>query len=85
MKKSRPGVLLTVLAREEDADELRNIIFEETTTAGIRYHRMDRAILDREIRRVATPYGEIAVKVLTDRGRVLTVSPEYEECRRIAR
>ncbi len=84
MKKTRPGTLLTTLAREDSAEQMRNIIFEETTTAGIRFHRMDRAVLGRETRRVATPYGEIAVKFLLDRGRVVTASPEYEECRRIA-
>ena len=82
MKKSRPGVVLTVLCREESRDALSRIIFEETTTAGIRYGRMERMVLDRELRRVRTPFGEIGVKVLTGAGRVITVSPEYEECAR---
>lgn len=85
MKKSRPGVVLTVLCREESRDALSRIIFEETTTAGIRYGRMERVVLDRELRRVRTPFGEIGVKVLTGAGRVITVSPEYEECARVAR
>jgi hypothetical protein len=84
MKKSRPGVVLTVLCREESRDALSRIIFEETTTAGVRFSRMERMALDRELRRVSTPFGEIAVKVLKGAGRVITVSPEYEECRRIA-
>ncbi len=85
MKKTRPGTLLTALAREEARDKITKIIFEETTTAGIRYHKMERVVLDRETRHVTTRYGEIAVKVLTDNGHIVTVSPEYEECRRIAK
>jgi uncharacterized protein (TIGR00299 family) protein len=85
MKKSRPGALLTVLCREESREALSRIIFEETTTAGLRFGRMERMVLDRALQRVATPYGEIGVKVLTSAGRIVTVSPEYEECKRIAR
>lgn len=84
MKKGRTGTLLTVLASEATAAGVRNVIFAETTTAGIRYHTMERAVLTRETRRVATRYGEVAVKFLTDGNRVITVSPEYEDCRRIA-
>lgn len=84
MKKSRPGVLLTVIAREETREDIARIIFEETTTAGIRYAPMERMILDREMKKISTRYGEISVKVLSRVGRVVTVSPEYEECRSIA-
>jgi len=85
MKKTRPGVQLTVLAREEIRDEITGIIFDETTTAGIRISRMDRVMLDREIRTINTRYGEVSVKFLYSGGRVVTVSPEYEDCRRIAK
>jgi hypothetical protein len=85
MKKTRPGVQLTVLAREESRDEITGIIFDETTTAGIRISRMDRVMLDREIRIINTRYGEVDVKFLSSGGRVVTVSPEYEDCRRIAK
>ncbi|HNW27361.1 MAG TPA: nickel pincer cofactor biosynthesis protein LarC [Spirochaetota bacterium] len=85
MKKGRPGTLLTVLAREERREALAEIIFAETTTAGIRAARLERTVLDREMRRVTTRFGEITVKVLSRGGRVVSVSPEYEECRRIAK
>jgi pyridinium-3,5-bisthiocarboxylic acid mononucleotide nickel chelatase len=85
MKKTRPGTLLTVLAREDAADDIMKIIFEETTTAGIRYNKMERAFLDRETLRVATPYGEIGVKILSDSGRIVTMSPEFEDCRSAAK
>ena len=85
MKKSRPGVKLTVLAREEDRDALARVVFAETTTAGVRIARLDRLVLQRETRRVATVYGEIAVKVLSSGGRPVTVSPEFEDCRAAAK
>ncbi|OHD63499.1 MAG: TIGR00299 family protein [Spirochaetes bacterium RBG_13_51_14] len=85
MKKSRPGVKLTVLAGAAARDALADIIFSETTTGGIRFSVMERIILDREVRRIHTRYGEISVKVFTSAGRVVTVSPEYEDCKRIAR
>jgi pyridinium-3,5-bisthiocarboxylic acid mononucleotide nickel chelatase len=85
MKKTRPGVQLTVLAREDSRDKITSIIFDETTTAGIRISRMDRVMLEREIRIINTRYGEVIVKFLYSGGRVVTVSPEYEDCRRIAK
>ncbi len=85
MKKGRPGTQLTVLAREEQRDLLTGMVFAETTTAGIRISRIERAILDREMRPVSTRFGEITVKILSRGGRVVTVSPEYEECRKIAK
>jgi uncharacterized protein (TIGR00299 family) protein len=85
MKKGRPGTQITVLAREERRETLTEIIFAETTTAGIRASRLERTVLDREMRRVTTRFGEITVKVLSRGGRVVSVSPEYEECRRIAK
>jgi uncharacterized protein (TIGR00299 family) protein len=85
MKKTRPGVQLTVLAREETQEALTGIIFEETTTAGIRINRMERVALDREMRTIRTRFGEIGVKLLYSGGRVVTASPEYEDCRRLAK
>lgn len=85
MKKTRPGTLFTVLAHEDAADDIAKIIFEETTTAGIRYQKMERLILNREIKRIATRYGDIAVKILIDGDRIYTISPEYEDCRRAAK
>ncbi|MBN2077399.1 MAG: nickel pincer cofactor biosynthesis protein LarC [Spirochaetes bacterium] len=85
MKKSRPGVMLTVLAREEDRDALARIVFAETTTAGVRIARLDRLVLQRETRRVSTVYGEIGVKVLSSGDRPVTISPEFEDCRAAAK
>ncbi len=84
MKKSRPAVQLSVLAAEENKDRLLDLIFRETTTAGVRINRMERKVLERSIRRVDTQYGAIGIKVLISDGRITTVSPEYEDCRDLA-
>lgn len=84
MKKTRPGILFTVLAKEELLDKLAMLIMKETTTSGIRYYRAQRQKLDRVIKTVKTKYGAIRVKVNTSPG-IRTVSPEYEDCKKIAR
>jgi len=84
MKKNRPGVLLTVIANESDVAALEAILFCETGTFGIRWTRAERTILEREIVAVETPWGEVKAK----RGRRVgyeIVTPEYEDCARIAR
>ena len=84
MKKSRSGVLLTVLCREGDIAALEGIVFSETSTLGIRRHRAQRSKLARRYETVATPFGEIRVKVAEWEGKIKS-SPEYEECKRAAR
>ncbi len=85
MKKGRPGALLTVLAREELREILTDILFAETTTAGVRVSHLERTVLDRSMKRLQTRFGELSVKILSRGGRVITVSPEYEECRAMAK
>lgn len=85
MKKGRSGHLLQVLAIPEHEEVLSRMIFEETTTIGIRRRPMSRRVLDREMVTVETPHGMIAVKVARFEGRVVNVSPEYEDCARLAR
>ena len=84
MKKNRPGVLLTAVCDLTMEGSLADIILEETSTLGVRTSRMKRFCLQREFRRVETPYGPVKVKIGLRDGRVLTVSPEYAECRRLA-
>jgi pyridinium-3,5-bisthiocarboxylic acid mononucleotide nickel chelatase len=83
MKKGRPGVVLSVLCRPEDASRLRSLLFAETTTLGIRTYAITRHCLPREVRTVHTPYGEIRVKVARW-GEDEKAAPEYEDCRRAA-
>ena len=84
MKKNRPAWVLNVICKEEDMEKLQNIIFEETTTIGIRYTRMERAILQREQRIVQTPWGEAQVKVCTLNGKE-QFYPEYESVAELSR
>jgi len=85
MKKGRVGIQLTVLCSPARAQSLREIIFKESTTLGLRYREEDKFILSREIVPINTDYGPINMKVgrLAD-GKVVNFAPEYEDCRRAA-
>jgi uncharacterized protein (TIGR00299 family) protein len=83
-KKNRPGFLVRVIARPPDRDPLARLLFEETTTLGVRTSECDRLALPRESRRVATPFGRISVKLARRPDGRLDVSAEYDECRRAA-
>jgi pyridinium-3,5-bisthiocarboxylic acid mononucleotide nickel chelatase len=85
MKKGRPGHLLQVLSPADGAGALSKIIFQETTTIGIRRHSAARNVLEREFISVETPYGSVTIKVAKMEGEVVNFAPEYEECARIAR
>ena len=84
MKKNRPGVVLTVLAKPEDADALAKIVFSETTTLGIRRREEQRLVLARRWETVLTRFGEVRIKIANMNGSVANYAPEYEDCRRIA-
>jgi len=84
MKKGRPAVLLTVLTEQAMADALLAMLFRETTSIGVRIRETGRKKLSRESVDVATPYGTARVKVSRLGSDVLTATPEYEDCRRIA-
>ena len=84
MKKNRPGMLLTVLARTEDAQRLSRLIFAETTTLGIRMREERREVLLRRSESVKTAWGEVRMKIGNLNGSVTNYAPEYEDCRRIA-
>jgi len=85
MKKNRPGLLLTVLAREPEAERLARTIFAETTTIGIRWQRARRWELPRREERVRTRWGNVRVKISELDGEELPAAPEYEDCRSLAR
>jgi uncharacterized protein (TIGR00299 family) protein len=84
-KKTRPGTLLTLLCLPGDASAMASILFSESTTFGVRYHREARLKLSREIIEVTTQWGQVKVKVGSAKGNLQTVSPEFEECKSIAR
>ncbi len=84
MKKGRPGMLLTVLCKPEDAAKLTQIIFAETTTLGVRHREEQRQALARKWVTVTTQWGDVRMKIASMNGTVTNYAPEYEDCRRIA-
>ncbi len=85
MKKSRPAVTVCVIAEAARRDAIAEIIFAETSTIGLRFHPVERLKLHREIREVETRWGKVRVKTSGAHGREpATISPEYDDCRRIA-
>jgi uncharacterized protein (DUF111 family) len=84
MKKNRPGILLSVLCAETDADKFMEIILRETTAFGVRRHLAERRKLQRELREVSTPYGPVTVKIGKLDGQILQAAPEFESCQQRA-
>jgi len=84
MKKSRPGVLLTVLCPTREASRFTAIMLQETSAFGLRETIVERRKLRREIRRVPTAHGEVEVKAGLLNGRIVQWAPEYESCKRLA-
>ena len=84
MKKNRPAVKLSAIVREADLSGVLDAFFDETTTLGVRLYEVRRKKLSREATVVETKYGKISVKVGKLGSIVKNISPEYEDCRRIA-
>ena len=84
MKKDRPGMLLTVLSKPDDAEKLKELIFRESTSLGIRETFKTRTVLKRDVVEVDTEYGTVRVKVGRLGNDTVTRSPEYEDCARLA-
>jgi uncharacterized protein (TIGR00299 family) protein len=85
MKKSRPGVTLSVLAAPDDRERLAGIVFAETSTIGLRWTPWTRSVLPRERVVVDTEYGPVAVKLACAPDGTANAAPEFDDCRRIAR
>ena len=85
MKKNRPGVLLTVLCEEKDADKFSEMILRATTAFGVRKTIAERRKLRRDFMEVKTVFGKVAVKVGRLNGKVLQAAPEFESAKRLAR
>jgi len=81
MKKSRPGTLLSVIARPEDREALAGLIFEETSTLGLRIYTAERRVKERHSVEIATPHGRVRIKISEDG----SFAPEYDDCRDLAR
>ena len=86
MKKSRPAHTLTVLVDSDHEAACAKIIFEETTTLGLRIINVDRRLeAERRMAKVETTYGEVSCKVSAFDGRIVSITPEYEDCKMLAK
>jgi uncharacterized protein (TIGR00299 family) protein len=85
MKKSRPATKLTVLCPPEKVDDCNQIVFEETTTFGVRISQAMRKKLFREIKEIKTRYGLVRIKVGRMGDRITDLCPEYEDCKALAK
>lgn len=81
MKKNRPGFAVRVLTRPAEREVLARVLFAESTTLGVRVAEMERVLLTREERKVATSFGSIRVKIARDASGRGTPSAEYEDCK----
>lgn len=84
MKKSRPGHLLSVLCSMESVPLMKDILFSETSSIGLRAYGVQKSVLRREMAKVHTKYGEIEVKRSYYKGRIVNEKPEFEQCRQRA-
>jgi len=84
MKKCRPGILMNVICETELADTVKNIIFTESTSLGIRTFRFRKDTLVRKLETIQTIYGKVTVKRSYFDTKEVSCKPEYEDCKRIA-
>ena len=84
MKKNRPAMLVRIIAEPRDRDKLAKILFEETTTIGLRYYSVGRMILKRTETTIKTRFGDVKVKIVQEPSGEKRISPEYDELKRIA-
>ena len=84
MKKGRPGIVMNVICESGLTDKIKEIIFTESTTLGLRTFRFQKDTLVREFRNLSTKYGEVTIKHSFLNGREVSVKPEFEACRKIA-
>ena len=85
MKKSRLGTLISVICKPEERDRFEQILFEETTTIGIRRSLQERSVLSRRFETIQIQGQPVKLKVAERNGKVYNIQPEYEDCAAIAR
>lgn len=84
MKKSRPGIQLSILCHPRERDRMLELVFRETTTLGVRSSLLERYALERDVRVVETEFGLVRFKVSKFRGEVVNATPEYDDLKRVA-
>lgn len=85
MKKGRPGTVVSVLAVPDQHDLLERVIFDNSTTLGVRSYRVERSALERQIVTATTRFGDVRLKLKVRDGRVVAATPEYDDCANLAR
>ncbi len=85
MKKQRPGILLKVICRPEQAEALAALVLEQSSSLGVRLYYAARRMLDRQSVTISVGEGSVRVKLGYHQGQLQNVAPEYEDCRRIAK
>jgi uncharacterized protein (TIGR00299 family) protein len=85
MKKGRPGIKLSVICKQTDRELLIKTILKETTTIGLRFYEVNRVVLNRETKLMDTEFGKVKIKFSGLGEEILKATPEYEDCKRIAK
>lgn|SRR5690625_4438744 len=85
MKKNRPAILLQLLCSKQHLNQMKKILFQETTTLGIRYYPLTVHRAKREFRKISTKWGPVTIKTGMIEGEVIQRSPEYADCEEIAK
>lgn len=84
MKKNRPAVMITVICQVEESDSLAQLLLSESSTLGVRISQVQRLKAQRTLERIETPIGSMSMKVKRLGARIISATPEYEECQRLA-
>lgn len=84
MKKGRSAINLNVLCNQKKSEEMIQIIFEETTTIGVRTYGVTKVMMDRKTITLQTPYGAVSFKSILRDGKEIKCKPEFEDCKKIA-
>lgn len=84
MKKSRPANKLNVICTQENSEKMKKIIFENTSTIGLREYHIEKTMLTRKSELVKTKFGEIKIKNAYYKDKLISSKPEYEDCKRLA-
>ncbi|MCM1991389.1 nickel pincer cofactor biosynthesis protein LarC [Oceanirhabdus seepicola] len=84
MKKNRPGIKINLLCDEDKSEIFEKLLFEETTTLGLRKTKVDKVKLKSKFQKVSTIYGDVTIKICYNNSEIIKYAPEYEECRMLA-
>ena len=84
MKKNRPAVQVTIISTLQAGDAIARLLLTESSTLGVRMQQVQRLKAQRSNEMIETPFGPMLAKVKRLGPRILSASPEYEECRRVA-